>query len=310
MSPSELESILQKGRLSENEPMSLHTTFRAGGPARFYAVPYDENELAALLKLLRKDSFPYFVTGNGSNLLVSDRGFEGVVINIGKNEENAFQELSLSEEEDEDGLIIAGAGCLMTSVGKFALRNSLTGFEPLSGIPGCVGGACIMNAGAYGGEIKDVIQKVRAILPDGSVKTYEPWEMKFRYRGSSLADDGAVITKAYFRLKKGESTEIRAAMEDFTGRRKEKQPLEFPSAGSTFKRPEGYFAGKLIEDAGLKGRRIGGASVSKKHAGFVINDQGGSAADIYHLIRLIQETVYEKYGVSLETEVKMIGEFE
>ena len=308
MNPEDIRNKMKKGSFSENEPMNLHTTFRAGGPARYYAVPCNEEELLFLLAVSREEGIPFYIIGNGSNLLVSDRGFQGLVIDLGKNDGTAFSELSC-KEDGETGIITAGAGCLMSAIGHFALENSLTGFEPLSGIPGCAGGAAIMNAGAYGGEVKDVIESVRAILPDGNLREFGKEELSFRYRGSSLSDAGAIVTRVTFRLAKGKQTKIKADMDEYTRRRKEKQPLELPSAGSTFKRPEGYFAGKLIEDAGLKGKRIGGASVSEKHAGFVVNDQGGTASDIYRLIQFIEETVYAKSGVRLEPEVKMIGDF-
>lgn len=308
MNAEEIRNILKKGTVLENEPMIRHTTMKCGGPAKIYAVPYDTAELSELIRNLHEDGTEFFVTGNGSNLLVSDEGYDGVIIHIGKEEGTAFTDIVVHEEE-EGSFIEAGAGALMTVLGKMALKYSLTGFEPLSGIPGCVGGACIMNAGAYGGEIKDIAVKVDAILPDGKRKEFIGGELSFRYRGSSLADCGAIVTKAWFRLEKGNEEEIRAAMEEFTNRRKDKQPIELPSAGSTFKRPEGYFAGKLIQDAGLKGYRVGGASVSEKHAGFVVNDQNGTAEDVYRLIRHIQNKVFEDFGVMLEPEVKMLGNF-
>lgn len=308
MNPEDIRNKMKKGSFFENEPMHLHTTFRAGGPAHYYAVPCDEEELFYLLTVSREEGIPYYIIGNGSNLLVSDRGFHGLVIDLGKNDGTSFTELSC-ETHEETGIITAGAGCLMSTIGHFAFENSLTGFEPLSGIPGCAGGAAIMNAGAYGGEVKDVIDSVRVILPGGTFREFGKEALSFRYRGSSLSDAGAIVTRVTFRLAKGDQTKIKADMDEYTRRRKEKQPLEQPSAGSTFKRPEGYFAGKLIEDAGLKGKRIGGASVSEKHAGFVVNDQGGTASDIYRLIQFIEETVYAKSGVRLEPEVKMIGDF-
>lgn len=308
MNVSDLRKILEKGTVLENEPMNRHTTFRAGGPADFFCIPYDTEELSALVRFLQEENAPYFILGNGSNLLVSDRGYRGCVIFLGKQNDSPFSAISVEEREDE-AVITAGAGALMSAVGHTALTASLKGFEPLSGIPGCVGGACIMNAGAYGGELKDVICKAKCVLPDGTVKEFAKEEMSFRYRGSSLSDAGCIVTEASFLLKKGDPSEIKGMMDELTRRRREKQPLEYPSAGSTFKRPEGYFAGKLIEDAGLKGARVGGASVSEKHAGFVINDQNGTAEDISRLIQKIQDTVYEKYGVHLETEVKLLGEF-
>ena len=303
-------SIIKKGTVFENEPMKDHTTMRAGGPARYFVIPGDECELSGLIKFLNREAVPYYITGNGSNLLVSDKGYDGVIINIGKNAPGALSGLSVNEDGDGSFLITAGAGCLMSAAGNYACSLSLTGFEPLSGIPGCIGGACIMNAGAYGGEIKDVCEQVRAMLPDGEIKIFTNEECDFRYRGSELSDMNAIVLSASFRLKKGDSEEIKALMADLSKRRREKQPLEHPSAGSTFKRPEGYFAGKLIEDAGLKGMRIGGAAVSEKHAGFVVNDRYGSAQDVYNVIKAVQQAVFLKFSVELCPEVKLLGDFD
>ena len=307
MNLPDIKEIIRKGSVAENEPMKLHTTFRAGGPAKVYVIPADETELCELIRYLNEEKERFYITGNGSNLLVSEQGYDGVVINIGRNEGTAFTNVRTVLYEDS-GIITAGAGAFMSTLGREALEHGLTGFEPLSGIPGCVGGACIMNAGAYGGEMKDIIESCKAVTPDGVMKTFSAENLTFRYRGSSLSDDGMIIVSVCVKLQQGNKEAIKERMDDFASRRKEKQPLEYPSAGSTFKRPEGYFAGKLIEDAGLKGFSVGGASVSEKHAGFVIN-RGGTAEDIHTLIREIQKTVFEKFGVKLEPEVKMLGEF-
>lgn len=308
MNPDNIKKIIKEGVILRNEPMSSHTTFRTGGPASWFIIPKNEDEASKIIKYLSVNSIPYFVVGNGSNLLVSDKGYDGVIINIGRNDGTDF--VMLGYEERDDGILFdAGAGCLMSTLGRIAAQLGCTGFEPLSGIPGCIGGAAVMNAGAYGGELKDIITSVNGISNKGEIIRLKKDCLSFRYRGSSIQDDGITVTRVEYFLKKGDPDEISEKMEDFTKRRKDKQPLEYPSAGSTFKRPEGYFAGKLIEDAGLKGFRIGGASVSEKHAGFVINDKNGTSDDIYRLIMTIQENVYRTFGVKLEPEIKMLGDF-
>lgn len=310
MNPDNIKKIIKNGIILKNEPMCAHTTFRTGGPAKWFIIPQNEDEAAGLIKYLYQNSIPYFILGNGSNLLVSDKGYDGVIISIGRNDGTDFVLLGYEEnEEKEETLFDAGAGCLMSMLGKISAQLECTGFEPLSGIPGCIGGAAIMNAGAYGAELKDLITAVSGISKTGEKVRFTADELSFRYRGSSLCDDGITVTRVEYILKKGDPQEIYDRMEDYTKRRKDKQPLEFPSAGSTFKRPEGYFAGKLIEDAGLKGFRIGGASVSEKHAGFVINDKNGTSEDIFRLILAVQDKVFEMSGVHLETEIKMLGEF-
>ena len=300
------ETIIREFRkraaaVSVDEPMSAHTTFRAGGKASCFAEPTEE-ELAELMSFVTREGLPYFVLGNGSNVLFSDAGYDGLVISIGKN---------MAQIRTDGGAITAGAGALLSSVAAEALRQGLTGLEFASGIPGSVGGGVFMNAGAYGGELKDVISRVTALTPAGEKKTYRTEELDFSYRHSIFTAEaaGEIVLSADFSLKEGDPDRIRETMQDLNARRREKQPLEFPSAGSTFKRPEGHFAGKLIQEAGLMGYAVGDAMVSTKHAGFVVNTGKASASDIYAVICHVQETVLEMSGVRLEPEVRLIGDF-
>ena len=309
MNINNLKKIIRKGHILKNEPMSAHTTFRTGGPAAYYFIPEDETEAAGLIRYFHNNDIPYFVIGNGSNLLVSDEGFDGAVIDLGRNDGTSFTMLGIDDEREDGILFDCGAGCLLSSVGSYALKFSAAGFEALGGIPGCVGGACIMNAGAFGSEIKDVIFEAKVITKNGEIKKLGRDEMSFGYRTSSLLTEGYTVARASFLLKKGETGEIEARMKELTERRREKQPLEYPSAGSTFKRPEGDFAGRLIDEAGLRGLRLGGAMVSEKHCGFIINYDHASARDIYELIEEVRKRVFEHSGVMLEPEVKMLGRF-
>ena len=286
--------------LRKNEPMSLHTTFRVGGPADVYAEPEDEWELRELMDTCEAAGTPYLLIGHGSNLLIGDGGFRGTVICLGK----AFSEITVDGE-----VITARAGALLSAVANTALEHGLTGMEFASGIPGSVGGALVMNAGAYGGEIRDILLSADILEMDGTADRTDAEGLELGDRTSNITALGRTVLGASFRLKKGDPAEIEAKMKDLNGRRKEKQPLEYPSAGSTFKRPEGYFAGKLIQDAGLKGFSIGGAQVSEKHAGFVINKGNATAKDILDLIKEVQRRVFEDAGVRLETEIRMAGEF-
>ena len=281
--------------------MSRHTTFRCGGPATLFLRPGSEDELVRVVSLLKDNGQPYMLLGNGSNLLVSDKGYEGAVISLER-----LSELSLEDETS----IRAQAGVLNSRIASFARENSLAGFEFAAGIPGTIGGAMIMNAGAYGGEMKLITTSVRAITPDGEVKELSAEDCDFGYRTSVLKREGYVVLSALLQLQKGNEKEITDLMTELALKRKEKQPLEYPSAGSTFKRPEGYFAGKLIEDAGLKGFSVGDAAVSDKHCGFVINKGQATSADIYKLIREVQKKVFEDSGVTLEPEVILVGEFD
>ena len=296
-----LSKIVLKENIVKDEPMSRHTTFRCGGPATLFLRPGSEDELVRVVSLLKDKGHPYMLLGNGSNLLVSDKGYEGVVISLER-----LSELSLEGETS----IRAQAGVLNSRIASFARENSLAGFEFAAGIPGTIGGAMIMNAGAYGGEMKLITTSVRAITPDGEVKELTAEDCDFGYRTSALKREGYVVLSALLQLQKGNEKEITDLMTELALKRKEKQPLEYPSAGSTFKRPEGYFAGKLIQDAGLKGFSVGDAAVSEKHCGFVINKGQATSADIYKLIREVQKKVFEDSGVILEPEVIMVGEFD
>lgn len=308
MNVNNLKKIVKNGRLNLNEPMYLHTTFRTGGPASVFAVPADASEASALIAYLNQNALPHYIIGNGSNLLVSDKGYDGVIIHLGRVDGTDF--VMLGYEETENGILFdAGSGCMMSVLASIAEKLECTGFEPLSGIPGCIGGAVIMNAGAYGGEIGKLIKAVEVITKDGKIKKLPSEELQFGYRSSSLEKEGYVISRVEYFLPFGEKETIHSLMRDYAERRKEKQPIELPSAGSTFKRPEGHFAGALIEEAGLKGYKLGGAMVSDKHCGFIVNIDHATSDDICRLIRHVQKTVFEHSGVMLETEVKFLGEF-
>lgn len=281
-----------------NEPMYRHTTFRIGGNADFFATPDTEEKIAALLKYAQENNIPFYVTGNGSNLLVRDNGFRGIIINIYKN----FSDISVSEN-----MLTARAGALLSAAARTALSHSLMGMECLSGIPGTIGGAVCMNAGAYGGEMKDIVVETR-VINNGRIETISNAESDFGYRSSRIMRENMVVLGTVLRLERGDKKAIEARMKELMEMRNSKQPVEFPSAGSTFKRPEGYFAGKLIDDSGLRGYSVGGAQVSPKHCGFVVNNGGASADDVITLMRNVADTVYEKFGVRLEPEVRIIGE--
>ncbi len=282
------------------EPMSRHTTFRIGGPADFYLCPHSTKEVQVIVEICKEENLPYFVLGNGSNLLVSDKGYRGVVIQLWKN----FSDITV-----KDCCIQAKAGALLSKVAAEALEAGLTGMEFASGIPGTIGGAAFMNAGAYGGEMKDIIKSVKVLDTQGEVRVLPKEELKMGYRTSIVKEKGYTVLCVELELSKGNREEIRNTMEDLKERRTSKQPLEMPSAGSTFKRPEGYFAGKLIMDSGLRGFSVGGAQVSEKHCGFVVNKGGATAMDVLNLIREVQRRVKEQFGVDLETEVRFLGEF-
>lgn len=281
------------------EPMSRHTTFRTGGPADLLVQPEAE-QIAPILEVCRNEEIPWTVIGNGSNLLVGDSGIRGVVLEIGK---------QMSDVVIEGTVITAGAGAMLSSIASRAAAAELTGMEFASGIPGSLGGAVVMNAGAYGGEMKDILQKVTVLTPDGTVQTLSVKELELSYRHSIIPEKGYLVISAVLKLQAGNADEIQSIMDDLKEKRVSKQPLEYPSAGSTFKRPEGYFAGKLIQDAGLRGFRVGGAQVSEKHCGFIINRDQATSTDICQLMQQVSEIVYEKFGVRLEPEVKKIGEF-
>ena len=293
-----LMQIVGEDNVLVDEPMSEHTTFKIGGPADLFVTPDDADEIAEVLEVCRAAEVPYFVLGCGSDLLVSDEGYRGVIISL---------------TEGLVGVTVDGkemscqAGVGLREASEMACELGLSGLEFACGIPGSIGGACFMNAGAYGGCMADVLKSVRVLLADGSVDTLGVDELNLGYRKSRIADEGMVVLSATFALKKGEPEEIRATMDELTRKREEKQPLELPSAGSTFKRPEGYFAGKLITDAGLKGWQSGGAAVSKKHAGFVVNVGGATAADVHAVIEHVQDEVERQFGVRLQPEVRFLG---
>ncbi len=299
---------LTTGTVRANEPMSKHTTFRTGGPAKLYIVPRTTAELAALIRYFKLNGLDYFILGNGSNLLVSDAGYQGAVIDLGRNDDTEFTLLGY-EWLDDKLIMDVGAGCFLSAVGNIAANIGASGFEELSGIPGCMGGACIMNAGAYGRELKDIVLNVTAVDNKGNIVKLNKDELQFRYRGSNLMDDGYIVCRAEIELARGEADEVKARCDELMAKRKESQPLEYPSAGSTFKRPEGFYAGKLISDAGLKGLRIGGAEVSEKHAGFIVNRGGAVSQDIYSLINDVRARVLDIYGVELQPEVRFLGTF-
>ena len=300
---NKLINILGDENVFENEPMSMHTTFRIGGPARYFAVVNSEEDLIKTIKLVREENQEYFVLGNGSNILVSDKGFDGVVLQLS----GEFDTIHLSGNN-----IIAGSGLLLSQVAKTALDNSLAGLEFASGIPGTIGGAIVMNAGAYGSEMKDVVKAVRILWlePDEpTIETLTLDDLKLSYRYSILKERKGIVLDVKLTLKPGSKEEIKSIMDDLAAKRREKQPLEYPSAGSTFKRPEGYFAAKLIEDAGLRGYKVGTAMVSDKHAGFVVNTGGAKATEVKQVMDHVVHTVNQSTGITLEPEVILLGEF-
>ena len=296
----EIKALLPGTEVLENEPMKKHTTFRVGGEADVYISINSISQLCDLMEYLRSHTIPFFVKGNGSNLLVSDKGYPGVVIELG----NEFSGVTV-----ENNQIKAMAGTLLSKLSKTACDAGLSGLEFASGIPGTVGGAMVMNAGAYDGEMKQVVQEVMLLSPDNTIITLSGHDMEFGYRTSILKREPYIVLEVIFTLEKKDKKDITDKMADFATRRKEKQPLEYPSAGSTFKRPEGNFAGKLIMDSGLKGYRVGDAQVSEKHCGFVINRGNATASDIYSLMMEVQRKVQEQSGVLLEPEVIVLGEF-
>ena len=285
-------------QLLENEPMSKHTTFRVGGPAELMFFPKSAEEVTAALTVAKTVGVQAMSIGNGSNLVVRDGGIRGLVIVLGER----FADIRV------DGTrLLAEAGASLAKVAATAQENGLAGLEFASGIPGTLGGGCAMNAGAYDGQISDVLESADVLL-NGEIRTLSREEMRMGYRTTLPLTEGGIVLRAAFALKKDDPEAILARMKDYNARRREKQPLNLPSAGSVFKRPEGHFAGALIEQCGLKGRRVGGAQVSEKHAGFIVNTGGASAADIIGLIALIQETVFAQTGVRLEPEQRIIGE--
>lgn len=284
----------------ENEPMSKHTTFRVGGEAACFIRISSTEQLQKLIPYFKEIEIPYFILGNGSNLLVGDHGYDGVILQLKE---------KFSRIETEENLLRAQAGALLSQVAQCALEHSLAGFAFASGIPGTVGGGVMMNAGAYGGEMKQVVEEVTVLDENGEILVLDNATMEFGYRTSIIKNRHFTVLEVTFRLSEGIREEIHRKMEELAAKRREKQPLNFPSAGSTFKRPEGYFAGKLIMDAGLRGYSIGGAGVSDKHCGFVINKGNATAADVSEVIEEVKERVKDKFGVTLECEVIRLGNF-
>ncbi len=291
-----LGNILPGECIKTNEPMSRHTTFRIGGPARYYVRPKTREQLARTAMLCRRENVSWYVVGHGSNLLAGDEGYDGVILST--------EGLTQCQVEGEE--MRAEAGLLLSRAAKEAARMSLGGFEFAAGIPGTVGGAVVMNAGAYGSELKDVLTWVRVLDTEGKILTLEAGELELGYRTSRIPSEGYVVLEAGFKLAAGDREAILGRMEELAAKRREKQPLDYPSAGSTFKRPAGHFAGKLIEDAGLRGFRVGGAQVSEKHCGFVVNRKDATAADVMELCREVKRRVREQSGVELELEVKLL----
>ncbi|MDY6046930.1 MAG: UDP-N-acetylmuramate dehydrogenase [Anaerobutyricum sp.] len=293
-----LKNVITKGTVLTEEPMSRHTSFQIGGPAEIFVQPATGDEVRQAICLAKEEQIPFFVVGNGSNLLVSDDGFRGTIVQIGRN----LQEISV-----EDNVIYAQAGALLSRVARTALEHGLTGMEFAAGIPGSLGGAVAMNAGAYGGEMKDILTDAEVLTPDGEIKILSLEELDLSYRHSCIFDEDYIVLSVHLQLEQGDTTVIRNRMDELARARREKQPLEYPSAGSTFKRPEGYFAGALIQDAGLKGYTVGGAQVSEKHSGFVINRGGATAEEVLFLIKQVQKKVKSRFGVTMEPEVRMVG---
>lgn len=297
---NQLITCIDKERVLVDEPMKKHTTFRVGGNADYFVMPQNAEEVKKIVALCKDAEMPYYILGNGSNLLVGDKGYRGVIIQIYK---------EMNDIQIEGDRVKAQAGALLSRVGTATLEAELMGFEFAAGIPGTVGGAVVMNAGAYGGEMKDIISSATVLTQDGDIITINKEDLELGYRTSVIAKKGYVVLEAEYQLQKGDKEAIRARMDELKVQRVTKQPLEYPSAGSTFKRPEGYFAGKLIQDAGLRGFRVGGAEVSEKHCGFVINKDQATAADIRELMRQVSDKVMQEFGVKLEPEVKTLGEF-
>ena len=293
-----LKQIVGENGIFENENMANHTTFKCGGSASLYIAPNSTDELVKVLEVLRNENYPYMVIGNGSNLLVKDSGYDGAIVEVDKK----ISEIDVRGEE-----IIVEAGAKLSKVATIAMENDLAGFEFAHGIPGNMGGAVVMNAGAYGGEMKDVLKWVKVVDQNGEIKTLENEELELGYRTSRVMKEKMIVLEACIKLELGVMGDIAEVMALLMSKRKASQPLEYPSAGSTFKRPEGYFAGKLVQDAGMKGYRVGDAMVSDKHSGFVINCGNATATEVIQVIKDVQAKVKEDFGVDLEPEVRIIG---
>lgn len=297
-----LEDIISKEKIRYNEPMNKHTTMKVGGPADIMVLPDTIDEMITVIKYAKENNIPVKVMGNGSNMIVSDLGIEGIVIKLTCN---------MSNVTVDGEYITSTAGASMPKTAVIAKQNSLTGFEFACGIPGTIGGGVKMNAGAYGGQISDVLVSCKYLDNDLNLKEIENKDMNYSYRHSIFIDNpGYIVLEAKFKLNKGTVEEIESKMKENNLSRKTKQPIEYPSAGSVFRRPTGYFVGKLVQDAGLRGVCVGGAQVSEKHTGFIINKDKATCEDLMKLIKLVQETVYEKFGVELKTEVEFVGRFQ
>lgn len=292
----DIKSVLDESQILENEPMSQHTSFRVGGPAELFLKP-KAGQIGDIVKLCRQNGMPYVVLGNGSNLLIADSGIHGVIIEIGNN---------LSEISIDKNRLRVQAGTMLSNCAQAAAAAGLGGMEELAGIPGSIGGAVTMNAGAYGGEIKDILKRVTVINSEGEQQSLTVEQLHLGYRSSAVEKEKLIVVEAELELRTGDEGQIRQRMKELAQKRLEKQPLEYPSAGSTFKRPENHFAGKLIMDAGLAGLQIGGAMVSKKHCGFIVNYDHAKAEDIMNLIQVVQQRVYDQFQIWLETEVKIL----
>lgn len=297
----QLQRIVGAEYIKTQESMSDHTTFRIGGPADFYVEPQGEKELIEVIRYCREQKEPYFILGNGSNILVEDEGYRGVIVSM-----RGFSQFGFQMGEDGKQTVNAGSGILLSSLASQVAARGLTGFEFASGIPGTLGGAVAMNAGAYGGEIRDGILSARVLFQDGTVGNLSREELKLSYRHSVILEKGLIVLSARFSFEPGDEGKIQEKIKELNQQRRQKQPLEYGSAGSTFKRPEGYFAGKLIQDAGLQGYRVGDVMVSEKHCGFVVNVGHGTCEQATAVIEHVQETVKKQFGVELELEVRKI----
>ena len=301
-----LYSLIEEDRICKEEPMKNHTSFRVGGPAQYFVYVNNTEELQKAIQICKEENVPYFMIGNGTNLLVSDEGYRGVVFHLAGD----FEKFKVKESNDTGmAEVEAGAGMSLVMLSLEMAKRGYHGLEFASGIPGTLGGAVVMNAGAYGGEIKDFLTKAEVLEEDGTIKIYTKKELQLTYRYSILQRINGIVTRAWFEFGVGSKLQMLAQMDSFAKQRREKQPLEFPSAGSTFKRPEGYYAGKLIMEAGLAGACMGDAKVSEKHCGFIVNTGNATAQEIYDLIKHVIRTVEEHAGVTLEPEVKFLGVF-
>lgn len=297
-----LEEIISKDRIKQNEPMKKHTTFKIGGPADFFIKINTIEELKKIVKFAKEQNISITVVGNGSNLLVTDKGIRGIVIKLD------LKEIEIQQKDEQNLEIIVDSGVAIGTLAQRLLKEEITGFEELASIPGTIGGAILMDAGAYGKEIKDIIDEVTTIDYNGNIKSFSNEESKFTYRNSKFSNGEYIILQTKLLLKKGNKDKIKQRMDEYSKSRKEKQPIEYPNAGSTFKRGDDFITAKLIDEAGLKGYSIGGAKISEKHAGFIINEENATAKDVLELVEYIQSKIYEKFEKKIELEVKILGE--